>query len=127
MRKSVLAAAVITVPLVGIAVREAVRLFAGLSDPRQAGAAPLLWIFGVFVTLVLLWIGVFLIGRARERDPHRLPIEAAAAIAIAEARKRAPAPKCEKCGRARVSAAVARCLYCGAVFAEPAGVPPGSR
>ena len=126
MRKSVIAASAITVPLVAIAVREAVRLFAGLTDPKQAGAAPLLWIFAVFVTLVLLWIGVFLIGRARERDPHRLPFEAAAAIAIAEARKRAPAAKCPKCGRTRVSDAVARCLYCGAAWTNGVENDPAS-
>ena len=116
MNKPVLLAGIASVPLVAIAVREALRLIAGLSDPQKAGAAPLLWIFGVFVTLTLLWGGVFLIGRARTRDPSRLPFEAAAAIAIAEARKRAPAPKCGKCGRARVSEAVSRCLYCGATF-----------
>jgi hypothetical protein len=116
MRKSVLFAAAISLPLLAIAVREAIRLFAGLSDPRQAGAAPILWIFGVFVTLTLIWIGVFLVGRVKERDPGRLSLEAAAAIAIAEARKRAPAPRCGKCGRARVNEKVARCLYCGETF-----------
>lgn len=118
MRKSVVFAGAVSVPLVAIAVREAVRLFAGLSDPRQAGAAPLLWIFGVFVTLTLIWIGVFLAGKAKERDPGRLPLEAAAAIAIAEARKRAPAPRCPKCGRARVNEKVPKCLYCGAAWTD---------
>jgi hypothetical protein len=126
VRKSVVLAAAISIPLVAIAVREAIRLFAGLADPRQAGAAPILWIFGVFVTLTLIWIGVFLVGRARERDPSRLSLEAAAAIAIAEAKKRAPAPKCPKCGRARVSTAVARCLYCGTEFGESAPTRPES-
>jgi len=123
VRKSVVFAAAVSVPLVAIAVREAVRLVAGLSDPRQAGAAPILWIFGVFVTLTLIWIGVLLAGRAKERDPGRLSLEAAAAIAIAEARKRAPAPRCGKCGRARVNEKVARCLYCGAEFGEGPGAP----
>jgi hypothetical protein len=123
VRKSVVFAAAISVPLVAIAVREAIRLFAGLSDPRQAGAAPILWIFGVFVTLTLIWIGVLLVGRAKERDPSRLPLEAAAAIAIAEAKKRAPAPKCSKCGRARVNESVARCLYCGAEFGDGPALP----
>ena len=123
MRKSVVAAAAISVPLLAIAVREAIRLFAGLSDPRQTSAAPILWIFGVFVTLTLIWIGVFLVGRTTESDPRRLSLEATAAIAIAEARKRAPAPKCPKCGRARVSEKVPRCLYCGAgLLGEEAGV-----
>ena len=126
MRKSVVLAAAISVPLVAIAVREALRLVAGLSDPRQAGAAPILWIFGVFVTLTLIWIGVLLVGRAKERDPSRLSLEAAAAIAIAEARKRAPAAKCPKCGRARVSETVARCLYCGAEFGESDAAPDRS-
>jgi hypothetical protein len=123
VRKSVVLAAAISVPLVAIAVREAIRLFAGFSDPRQAGAAPILWIFGVFVTLTLIWIGVLLVGRAKERDPSRLPFEAAAAIAIAEAKKRAPAPRCGKCGRARVSEKVARCLYCGAELGDEPAAP----
>jgi hypothetical protein len=121
MKKGILLAAIATVPLLGIAVREAIRLFAGLSDPRQAGAAPLLWIFGVFVTLVLLWSGVFLIGRATAKDSSKLPFEATAAIAIAEARKRPPAPKCPSCGRPRVGEST-KCLYCGAKV-EP-GAPP---
>jgi len=118
LRKSVVAAAAISAPLAAIAAREAIRLFAGLSDPRQASVAPILWIFGVFVTLTLIWIGVFLVGRTKDRDPRRLSLEATAAIAIAEAKKRVPAPKCAKCGRARVTERVARCLYCGAEFGE---------
>jgi hypothetical protein len=117
MKKSVLVGGVVSLPLLAIAVREAMRLVAGLSDPQQAGAAPLLWIFGVFVTLALVWGGVFLIARAKTGDPARLPFEAVAAMAIAEARKRAPSPKCPKCARTRVSEKVARCLYCGAAFA----------
>lgn len=120
MKKGILLAAIATAPLLGIAVREAIRLFAGLSDPRQAGAAPLLWIFGVFVTLVLLWSGVFLIGRATQRDPAKLPFEATAAIAIAEAKKRPPAAKCPSCGRPRVGQS-GKCLYCGASLEPPAG------
>lgn len=126
MKKSVVAAAAISVPLLVIAVREAIRLFAGLSDPRQAGAAPILWIFGVFVTLTLIWIGVFLVGRTKDGDPRQLSLEATAAIAIAEARKRGPALKCGKCGRARVSERVTRCLYCGAEFAQGAPDRPES-
>jgi cytochrome c-type biogenesis protein CcmH/NrfF len=123
VRKSVVVAAAISVPLVAIAVREAVRLVAGLSDPRQAGAAPILWIFGVFVTLTLIWIGVLLAGRAKERDPARLSLEAAAAIAIAQAKKRPPAARCPRCGRPRVIESAAKCLYCGLVFEgeTPAG------
>jgi hypothetical protein len=126
LRKSVVAAAALSAPLLAIAAREAIRLFGGLSDPRQATVAPILWIFGVFVTLTLIWIGVFLVGRAKDRDPRRLSLEATAAIAIAEAKKRAPAPKCPKCGRARVSEKVARCLYCGEGFEDSAGIPSGS-
>lgn len=126
MKKSIIVAAAISVPLVAIAVREAVRLFGGLSDPRQASAAPLLWIFGVFITLTLIWVGVFLVGRAKDRDPRRMSLEATAAIAIAEARKRAPAPRCAKCGRARVSERVTRCLYCGAEFAQGTSDRPES-
>jgi hypothetical protein len=118
VKKPILFAAIATVPLAAIAVREAFRLFAGLSDPKAAGAAPLLWIFGVFVTLVLLWSGVFLIGRASEKDPARLPFEATAAIAIAEARKRPPAPSCPSCGRPRVVESAGKCLYCGTAFEE---------
>jgi len=118
LRKSVVAAAAVSAPLAAIGAREAIRLFAGLSDPRQASVAPILWIFGVFVTLTLIWIGVFLVGRTKDRDPRRLSLEATAAIAIAEAKKRAPAPKCPKCGRARVTETAARCLYCGAEFGE---------
>ncbi|HET7451355.1 MAG TPA: hypothetical protein VFL12_01320 [Thermoanaerobaculia bacterium] len=123
MRKSVVFAAVASAPLLGIAVREAARLIGGMSDPKQAGAAPLLWIFGVFVTLVLIWTGVALIGRASAKDPAKLPFEATAAIAIAEAKKRPPAPKCPVCGRPRVGAG-SRCLYCRAVFADPPGIDP---
>jgi hypothetical protein len=118
VKKPILFAAIATVPLVGIAVREAFRLIAGLSDPRQAGAAPLLWIFGVFVTLALLWSGVFLIGRATAKDSAKLPFEATAAIAIAEARKRPPASRCPRCGRPRVIEPAAKCLYCGAELGE---------
>jgi len=126
MRKSVLAATVVSVPLVAIAVREIVRLFGGLTDPRRAGTAPILWIFGVFVTMTVLWIGVYLLGRVRMRDPNRLSFEATAAIAIAEARKRGPAGKCDRCGRPR-QAGKATCLYCGAGFgdAAPAAGTPG--
>ncbi len=120
MRKSILAAAVASVPLVVIAAREAIRLFAGLSDPRQASAAPILWIFGVFVTLTCLWAGVFLVGRVSAREPVRLPFEATAAIAIAEARKRPLAEKCSGCGRTRLILSASKCLYCGAAF----GVEP---
>lgn len=123
MRKSVLAAGIVSVPLVAIAVREVVRLFAGFSDPRQAGAAPILWIFGVFVTMTLLWIGVFLIGRVKTRDPNRLSFEATAAIAIAEARKRGPAGKCGHCGRPLQSGR-AKCIYCGAAPEIRNGEPP---
>jgi hypothetical protein len=115
VRKSVVFAAVATVPLLAIAVREAARLFGGMSDPKQAGAAPLLWIFGVFVTLVFLWTGVALLGRASPKDPAKLPFEATAAIAIAAAKKLPPAPKCPACGRPRVGAG-AKCLYCGAIW-----------
>lgn len=123
MRKSIVLAAIGTVPLLGIAVREALRLIAGLSDPKQAGAAPLLWIFGVFVTLALLWSGVFLIGRATAKDSSKLSFEATAAIAIAEAKKRPEAARCPSCGRPRVIESAGRCLYCGKKF-EPAGGPP---
>ena len=118
MRKPILLAAIVTVPLLVIAVREAVRLFAGLSDPKQAGAAPLLWIFGVFVTLVLLWVGVFLIGRATVKDSSKLSFEATAAIAIAQAKKRSPAAKCPSCGRPRVSEGASKCLWCGEKIEE---------
>ena len=118
MKKPVLLAAIATVPLAAIALREAFRLFAGLSDPKQSGAAPLLWIFGVFVTLVFLWSGAVLMGRAAPKDPTKLPFEATAAIAIAEAKKRPPAPRCPSCGRPRVVESAAKCLYCGKAFAE---------
>jgi hypothetical protein len=120
VRKPVLFAAIATVPLAAIAVREAIRLIGGLSDPRQVGAAPLLWIFGVFVTLVFLWSGAFLIGRAVAKDPAKLPFEATAAIALAEAKKRPPAPRCPSCGRPRVVEGAAKCLYCGKRFEEGA-------
>ena len=122
MKKPVLFAAIATAPLVAIAVREAFRLVGGLSDPKQAGSAPLLWIFGVFVTLALLWSGVFLIGRATAKDSSKLPFEATAAIAIAEAKKRPPAPRCPSCGRPRVVESSAKCLYCGQKFESP-GAP----
>ena len=123
MKKPVLFAAVATVPLSAIAVREAFRLFAGFSDPKHAGSAPLLWIFGVFVTLVFLWSGAILMGRATPKDPSRLPFEATAAIAIAEAKKRPPAPRCPSCGRPRVVESASKCLYCGKEFGN--GATPG--
>jgi hypothetical protein len=118
VKKPVLFAAIATVPLAAIAIRESFRLFAGFSDPKQAGSAPLLWIFGVFVTLVFLWSGAVLIGRATPKDPSKLPFEATAAIAIAEAKKRPPAPRCPTCGRPRVVESAAKCLYCGKTFEE---------
>ena len=119
MRKSVVVGAIATVPLAAIAIREAARLVAGASDARPAGA-PLLWIFGVFVTLTLIWTGVALVGRAGRRDPAKLSFEAVAAIAIAEAKKRPPAARCPRCGRPRVVASAAKCLYCGVAWAAPA-------
>lgn len=121
MRKAVPAAIVVSVPLVAIAAREVVRLFGGLSG-SGAGAAPILWIFGVFVTLTFLWVGVLLIGRVKERDPNKLSFEATAAIAIAEAKKRGAAARCPRCGRPR-QAGKMTCLYCGAGFAAEAPAP----
>ena len=125
MRKAVLAGTVVTIPLVVIAVREAGRLIAGLSDPGRSSAAPILWIFGILVTLALIWIGILLSGRVEKRDPSRLGLDATAAIAIAEARKRPAAAKCPACGRPRLIQEGGRCLYCGERFAA-AGPEPGS-
>jgi hypothetical protein len=128
VRKSVLGGTIVTLPLVLIAGREAGRLVAGFSDPRRSSGAPLLWIFGILTTLVLLWTGVALVGKAQKgnRDPSRLPFAATAAIASAEARKRPPAEKCPACGRPRLIQDAVRCLYCGAPWQSvvPGASPP---
>ena len=125
MRKTTLVAIVVTVPLVVIAGRELAKLFAGLADGRPpAGPPPALWIAGILLTLVLLWVGVALWNRATVVRKGGISFEMVAAMAIAEARKGPPSGGCPRCGRARLSESSPRCLYCGAAFsAAPAAQP----
>jgi len=114
MKKGVVVAAALSVPLLAIAAREASKLLAGLSDPAKSSPASILWIFAIFVVLALLWVSVYAISRRARPASDRLPFAAAAAIAMREAKKRPPAAKCPACGRARISDSVSKCLYCGA-------------
>lgn len=125
MKKSVLVAITVSVPLAFIGIRETVRTIEGISDPTKARPYSALWILLVLAVLTLVWASVLMIHRASpEPRPGKLPFEAAAAIAMNEARKRPPARKCEKCGRTRVVDSASKCLYCGAAFPQlPA---PGS-
>jgi len=111
-----IAAAVISVPLLFIAFREAGKLLNGFADPTKSSPASILWIFAIFAVLSLLWVSVFVISRRARPASDRLPFAAAAAIAMREAKKRPPAAKCAACSRARISDNVAKCLYCGAEF-----------
>ena len=126
MKKGSIAAAVVSVPLLAIALREAGRLLAGFTDPAKSSPASILWIFAIFVVLTLLWVSVFLISRRARPSADRLPFAAAAAIAMREAKKRPPAAKCAACGRARISESVAKCLYCGAEFGASNGQSPNN-
>src|SRR5450830_1600784 len=116
MKKAVLFAAILSVPLFAIGFREAGRLFAGLSDPRQSSPASLLWLFGIAIALGLIWISVLVIATRGRPQSGKLPFAAAAAIAMREAKKRLPAANCPRCGRARISDSVPKCLYCGATI-----------
>ncbi|MGH9441941.1 MAG: hypothetical protein ACRD16_06670 [Thermoanaerobaculia bacterium] len=118
MKKAVVAAAALSVPLLGIAVREAAKLLAGIADPAKGSPASILWIFSIFVVLAFLWTAVYAISRGSRPASDRLPFAAAAAIAMRDAKKRPAAEKCLACGRARISDSVSKCLYCGAVFGE---------
>ncbi len=116
MKKGVLVAAAVTVPLLAILIRETSKLVDGFSDPERSSPASILWIFSIFVVLALLWVSVYVISKRAAPATDRLPFAAAAAIAMREARKRPPAGKCPRCGRARISDSVSKCLYCGAEF-----------
>ncbi len=114
MKKGYVAAAIVSVPFLVIAFREAGKLIAGLSDPAKSSPASILWVFAIFVVLALLWLSVYAISRSARPASDRLPFAAAAAIAMRDAKKRPPAAKCPACGRARISDTVSKCLYCGA-------------
>jgi hypothetical protein len=125
VRKTTLVAIAVTVPLLIIAGREAGKLLAGLSGARQpAGPPPALWIGGILLTLVFLWVGVALWNRASVVRKGGTSFEMVAAMAIAEAKKRPAAGSCGRCGRARLSASSPRCLYCGSAFAPAAAAQP---
>ena len=114
MKKSAVIAGAVSVPLLVIGAREAGKLLRGLSDPTRSHPESILWIFAIFVALVFLWTAVYAIAKRAAPASDRLPFAAAAAIAMREAKKRPPAPPCPRCGRARISDNVAKCLYCGA-------------
>jgi hypothetical protein len=114
VKKIVIAAAVVTVPLLAIGIRELSRLFAGLADPTKSSPASILWIFTILFVLAFLWIAVFAVSKRVGPPADRLPFAAAAAIAMREAKKRPPTEMCGKCGRPRISDSVSKCLYCGA-------------
>lgn len=123
MKKSVLFAIAISVPLALIGIRETIRTIEGIVDPARARPYSALWVLLVLAVLTLVWASVLMIHRASpELRPGKLPFEAAAAIVLNEARKRPPARKCEKCGRAQVIESAPKCLYCGEDF--PALPPP---
>ena len=126
MKKSVLVAVGVSVPLLFIGVRETIRTFEGMADPTKARPYSALWILLVIAVLTLVWTSVAMIHRASPSPrPGKLPFEAAAAIAMNEARKRPPARKCEKCGRVRAIDSAPKCLYCGAEFADSPPARPG--
>ena len=83
MKKAVVIAAVVSLPLLAIALREASKLLAGLSDPARSSPASILWIFAIFVVLALLWISAYAISKGSRPASDRLPFAAAAAMELA--------------------------------------------
>ena len=119
MKKLVLIAAVVTVPILAIAVREAVRYAAAGSDPSQASRGSLLFLLGAGMALVPLWTGVVIAARLARRLAARTPLDVTAAVTIAEARKRPSAPRCPKCDRSRLVESAPRCAFCGEPWSAP--------
>ena len=121
MKKAFVFAALFSIPVLWIAVREGVRYVASQSDPAHANPAALFYLLGAGMTLIPLWTGLILYARMRRRRRERgMPMDVAAAIAMEQARKRPPSRPCPSCGRPRIAEGSPRCLYCGA----PAPVEP---
>lgn len=119
MKKLVLFASVVTVPILAIAVREAVRYAAAGADPSRASGSSLLFLLGAGMALIPLWTGVIIAARLRRRLAVRTPFDVTAAITMAEARKRSPAPRCPRCERPRLVESAPGCSFCGEPWSAP--------
>jgi hypothetical protein len=119
VKKLVLIAAVLTVPILAIAVREAVRYAAAGADPSRKSPGSLLFLLGAGMALIPLWTGVNITARLRRRLAARTPFDVTAAITIAQARKRPPAPRCPRCDRPRLVESSLRCAFCGEPWSAP--------
>lgn len=116
MNRRIAIGAAASLPFVWIAARESGRLlglFQGRGRPMAA-----FWIFLCLIVLALVWSSVFFLERASRRREEAMPFDVVAAVAMKEAGKRGPAPKCPACGRPRLAAGGGKCLYCGTAWSD---------